>query len=152
VRVDGGYGTDEKILATGTVGFGGEPAGGTLSYTRDQIDGFDAPAYVGNAVFIPSGSDSTLSSNDVYATFDFDPSEKLALRTLGGVRDETEDFGAASVVATGCTFSRSTNTSASRGRASGIRRFLPSTSRWRALPTPNTRADESTISSRPRRA
>ena len=96
---DGGYGSDRKILATATVGAGGESSGGTLSYTRDQIDGFDAPAHVGNAVFIPSGSDSTRSSNDFYATFDFDPGDRVGLRTLGGARDEAEQFGPTSSVA-----------------------------------------------------
>lgn len=98
---DGGYGSDRKILATGTFGAGGRLGGGTLSYTRDQIDGFDAPDDLGNAVFIPSGSDSTNASNDLYATLDIDPTERLGLRTLGGWRDETETFGASSVVGAG---------------------------------------------------
>jgi outer membrane receptor for ferrienterochelin and colicin len=98
---DGGYGSDRKILATATVGAGGALSGGTLSYTRDQIDGFDAPDDIGNAVFIPSGSDSTRASNDFYATFDFDPGDRVGLRTLGGFRDESEQFGPTSVVGSG---------------------------------------------------
>lgn len=98
---DGGYGSARKILATATLGAGGSVGGGTLSYTRDQIDGFDAPAELGNAVFIPSGSDSNRASNDLYATLELDAGDRIELRTLGGARDETEQFGAASVVGSG---------------------------------------------------
>ena len=70
----------------------------TRWYLREDHESIvvDAPAETGNAVFIPSGSDSLRSSDDVYGSFVLEPHERLALRTLGGFREDEERFGPSS--------------------------------------------------------
>jgi len=87
-----GYGSDRRIYATGTAAGGTGDVGATLSYTRDQIDGYDPPPDTGNAVFIPSGSDSRLAIDDVYGTIEADPHDRVSLRSRVGFRRELDSL------------------------------------------------------------
>lgn len=89
--LNGGYGTDNDVQGSGTVGFGAANLGGQLSFDHDQIDGFNAPSDT-DAVFVGGNSDSRRRSRDTNGTFVWRPSESLLLRSTAGFRYEDQIY------------------------------------------------------------
>ncbi len=90
--IDSGWGSDHKAQGAGTLAYGTPTLGGTLAFTHDQIDGYEAPENLERSVFVPSGRESRRLSRDAYGTFRWSPSSALELRTRAGFRREDEDF------------------------------------------------------------
>lgn len=91
VEADVGIGDQGKIVGAATAGYGNEFAGATVRFLNDQIDGYDAPSdVVGDAVFIPSSSQSRRVARDVYSVGRIDPLETLSMHTRLGYRREDE--------------------------------------------------------------
>jgi outer membrane receptor for ferrienterochelin and colicins len=88
--VDGGWGTDGKILVSTFSGGRVGPVGLTLSAVHDQIDGFDPRGDAISAV--TGGSDSQRLSRDLYGTALWSPIERLDLHSRLGWRHEDENF------------------------------------------------------------
>jgi outer membrane receptor for ferrienterochelin and colicin len=91
VQADVGIGDQGKIVGAATAGYGNEFAGATLRFLNDQIDGYDAPSdVIGDAVFIPSSSQSRRVARDVYGVGRVDPLDTLSMHTRIGYRRENE--------------------------------------------------------------
>jgi outer membrane receptor for ferrienterochelin and colicins len=89
-RIDGGGGSDGKILASSASELRVGPVGLTLSGAFDQIDGFDPR---GDAVFpVAGGEDSRRFSRDLYGTATWSPWEPVELHSRLGWRSEDENF------------------------------------------------------------
>jgi outer membrane receptor for ferrienterochelin and colicin len=91
--LDGGGGSDGRILGAGRVALGTEQIGGSLRFVHDQIDGYDAPDDA-EAVVLGTGSDSRSLSRDVYASLVARPFESLELASHLGFRREDDTLTA----------------------------------------------------------
>jgi outer membrane receptor protein involved in Fe transport len=87
---EGGYGGDEWGYGAGSLGWGGERAGGWLRFVNDQIDGFGAPDDLDDAVRVSAGPQSQRISRDLYGKLRFDPHQRIELITRFGWRSDDE--------------------------------------------------------------
>lgn len=89
-RFEGGYGGSNWIYGAGSAGWGNERAGGWLRFVNDEIDGFDEPDDLDDAVRVSAGKQSQRVSRDVYSKLRLDPLEQLGLVTRVGWRSDDE--------------------------------------------------------------
>ncbi len=89
-NLDVGAGRFRNVQTSGTAAYGNDRFGGTLSFDRDQISGFNSPDDV-NAVFIGAGRDSRRTSRDVNGSFEARLENGLDLTGRFGWRDEDQD-------------------------------------------------------------
>jgi len=90
-RFDFGGGDDDNLLGSGTVGWGSERLGASLSYVEDQIDGIE-PTGDGDAVFVGGNEDSLRVSRDAALQAGWRPLDGLELTSRGGWRREREEL------------------------------------------------------------
>jgi len=91
-HVSGGGGDDVKVLGNAAVGMGNDWLGASLSFDHDQIDGFDAPPGLDDAVITGGNTASRRLSRDVYGTLRYEPIPSLRLKTRLGWREEVSDL------------------------------------------------------------
>jgi len=85
-----GGGDDDKLLGHLAVGAGNDRLGASLSFDHDQIDGFDAPDDLDDAVTTGGNADSRRVTRDVYTTLRYEPRPGLRLKSRLGWREEDE--------------------------------------------------------------
>jgi outer membrane receptor protein involved in Fe transport len=89
-RFEGGYGGSSWIYGAGSIGWGSERAGAWLRFVDDEIDGFEAPDDLGDAVRVSAGKQSQRVSRDLYGKLRLAPLASLGLVTRFGWRRDDE--------------------------------------------------------------
>ncbi len=85
----GGAGDQGFVQVQAVAGIGDEELGGTVSYTEEQIDGFDGPESKG-AVLVRAGKDSDYVARDANGHLRWQSGDGLRADTRGGWRREHE--------------------------------------------------------------
>ncbi len=88
-RFQAGAGDQGFVQVQAVAGLGDEVIGGSLAYTQDQIDGFDAPSDT-EAVLVGAGKDSDGVSRDGNAQLRWQPRDDVTAMTRFGYRREHE--------------------------------------------------------------